>query len=84
MGTLVDGCVLAVLGQGVVFLFLGLMVALIGFLARLSRLTAAAAAPVPAPSPAAVAQAEPGTTTDGDIAAVVAVAVHRFRRDRRP
>jgi len=75
MNLLADGLVLLLLGQTVVFLFLGLMVLAIRLMAPLiARWTPAPAAPPP-PPPASAPPAE----ESADIPAAIATALHLHR-----
>jgi|GEM_PF-5835793 len=75
MNLLADGLVLLLLGQTVVFLFLGLMVLAIRWMAALTARWAPAPA-TPPPSPPASA---PPAEESADIPAVIAAALHCHR-----
>jgi len=85
MKLLVDGLMLMVLGMGTVFLFLGIMVAWIGFssriLARFSHLLPDQE-PAPARKPQAKKALATGREDDATLVAVVSAAISRYRADR--
>jgi oxaloacetate decarboxylase gamma subunit len=69
---LLAGAKLMLIGMGIVYLFLALLVAIIGATAKLLRRYG----PETASLPDLVAQAEPG---EADVVAAIAAAVHRYR-----
>lgn len=82
MSLLGDGLVLLVLGMGMVFVFLALMVGMMTvsakFIAKYAHLFPEE--PVPAPK-----KRTPKSTTadDTDLIAVLSAAIHRYRNDNR-
>jgi len=82
---LVDGLKLMVMGMGAVFVFLSLMVLLIGWVARLVAPYAGLLPEAPAKAatrrpPAKAAPAPAGE--DSRLTAAIVAAVHRFRQER--
>ena len=67
---------LMLLGMGVVFVLLGLLVFTVGGMSKLARKIDGAPAPVEAPS------AEPQGTPDQELLSVISAAVHKYRRSR--
>jgi len=71
-----QGLLLMALGMGVVFVFLGVLVAAVRAMSALAQRLA----PEPAPESASALLVP---ETDADVTAAISAAVHRYRQDRR-